>query len=392
MARLLHTADWQIGRHSLLNTSSSGRARTGRFAEDDAALLAEARFVAIECIAALATAEQVDAVLVAGDVFDAQTVSDRTLHRTFQLMKGYGGPWILIPGNHDAALAESVWTRAQRLKAIPSNVHVLLTPEVRLFTDAGFVILPAPLTQRQTYQDLTEWFDSAETPAGLLRIGLAHGSVAGQLPESADSPNPIAPTRAQSARLDYFALGDWHGARRIDSRTWYSGTPEQDRFKDNNAGHVLIVDIAESGAEPVVVLRPVGQHQWIKRDVTLAVPSDLDHLLIELAQMPDMSVVDLTLRGQIDLHNHQRLLQALTAAQARQRSLQYQLTDLRLHPTDDDIAELHADGYVGEVVQTLRQMQDSDKDARISSEAQVAREALAILAGLLREPAGEANA
>lgn len=384
MARFLHTADWQIGRHSSLSTSSLGsRSRSGRFSEDDAALLAEARFTAIERIAALATAEQVDAVLVAGDVFDAQTVSDRTLHRTFQLMKGYSGPWILIPGNHDAALAESVWTRAQRLNAIPPNVHALLAPEVRVFTDAGIAILPAPLTQRQTYQDLTDWFDSAETPAGLLRIGLAHGSVAGQLPESADSPNPIAPTRAQSARLDYLALGDWHGCKQIDSRTWYSGTPEQDRFKDNNAGHALIVDIAEPGAEPMVELRAVGQHQWIKREATLAVASDLDTLLAELAQLPDKSVVDLTLRGQIDLHNHQRLLRALSAEEARQRSLQYQLADLRLHPTDADIAALHADGYVGEVVQTLRELQENDADAHI------ARDALAILTGLLQQSTGQ---
>lgn len=385
MARLLHTADWQIGRHSLLSTSSGGRTRAGRFAEDDAALLAEARFTAIERIAALATAEQVDAVLVAGDVFDAQTVSDRTILRTFQLMAGFSGPWILIPGNHDAALAESVWTRAQRLKAIPPNVIPLLTPEVRVFPDVGFAILPAPLTQRQTYQDLTDWFDTAETPAGLLRIGLAHGSIAGQLPESADSPNPIAPTRAQSARLDYLALGDWHGLKKIDTRTWYSGTPEQDRFKDNGAGQVLIVEIAQPGAEPVVETRSIGQHPWIKREFTLAVASDLENLFSELQLLPDKAVVDLTLRGQINLLDHQRLLQALAATEARLRSLTYQTAELRLHPTDDDIAALHADGYVGEVVQTLRQMQEGEGDAHI------AREALAILADLLREPAGEAN-
>ena len=384
MARFLHTADWQIGRHSSLSTSSPGsRSRSGRFSEDDAALLAQARFDAIERIAALASAEKVDAVLVAGDVFDAQTVSDRTLHRTFQLMKGYSGPWILIPGNHDAALAESVWTRARRLNAIPPNVHALLAPEVRVFTDAGFAVLPAPLTQRQTYQDLTDWFDGAETPAGLLRIGLAHGSVSGQLPESADSPNPIAPTRVQSARLDYLALGDWHGCKQIDSRTWYSGTPEQDRFKDNNAGHVLIVDIAAPGAEPAVTLRPVGQHQWIKREATLTVASDLDNLLAELAQLPDKSVVDLTLRVQIELLKQQRLLQGLSGEEARLRSLQYQLADLRLHPTDADIAELHADGYVGEVVQTLRDMQEN------SSTTDTAREALAILTGLLQQSTGQ---
>lgn len=380
MPRFLHTADWQIGR------------QFSRLTQDDAALLFEARFTAIERIAALATQESVNAVLVAGDVFDAQGVSDRTIHRTFQLMSAYKGPWILIPGNHDAALAESVWTRARRLNAIPPNVFPLLNAQVHLFSDAGFAILPAPLTQRQTYQDLTEWFDAAETPANLLRIGLAHGSVAGQLPESADSPNPISPTRAQTARLDYLALGDWHGLKQIDSRTWYSGTPEQDRFKDNGAGQVLLVDIDKPGAEPQVASRNIGQHQWLKREFMLAVESDLQTLLAELDTLPANSVVDLTLRGQIDLHNHQRLLQALGAAHARHRSFNYQLNDLRLNPTDEDLAALQADGYVGEVVQTLREMQEGDSDAQAASEAQVAREALAILASFLRDPAEEVNA
>lgn len=386
MPRLLHTADWQIGRHYLLD-----RSRGGRFSEEDAALLMEARFTVIERIANLATAEAVDAVLVAGDLFDAQTVSDRTIHRAFQLMAAYKGPWILIPGNHDAALAESVWSRAKRLGAIPANVHLLLEPKVSLFTEHRLAILPAPLTQRQTYHDLTEWFDDAETPADYLRIGLAHGSVAGQLPESADSPNPLAPTRAQTARLDYLALGDWHGLKQIDERTWYSGTPEQDRFKDNGAGQVLLVDIEQPGAQPQVTPHRIGQHQWLKREFTLAVESDLDSLFAELQQLPAMSVVDLTLRGQITLLNHQRLLQALTAEQARHRSLQYQLTDLRLQPTDDDIAALQADGYVGEVVEALRQQQ-GDGDSIDNEQADIAREALAILADLLSQSAQEVPA
>ncbi len=145
------------------------------------------------------------------------------------------------------------------------------------------------------------------------------------------------------------------------------------------------MDIAQPGAEPVVETRSIGQHQWIKREYTLAVASDLENLFRELQQLPDKAVVDLTLRGQINLLDHQRLLQTLATTEARLRSLTYQTADLRLHPTDDDIAALHADGYVGEVVQTLRQMQEGEGDAHI------AREALAILADLLREPAGEAN-
>ena len=106
MPRFLHTADWQVGR------------QYSSFAPDDAVALAEARISVIERIADLASEEAVDAVLVAGDVFEAQTVSDRTIRRLFNAMSAYAGLWILIPGNHDAALAESVWTRAQRLGAV----------------------------------------------------------------------------------------------------------------------------------------------------------------------------------------------------------------------------------------------------------------------------------
>ena len=100
MIKLLHTADWQIGK------------QYGQFDADEAALLAEARFAVVERLAQLAVAQGVDAVLVAGDVFDAQGVADKTVHRLFNCMSAFSGPWVLIPGNHDAGLAESVWTRA----------------------------------------------------------------------------------------------------------------------------------------------------------------------------------------------------------------------------------------------------------------------------------------
>lgn len=87
MPRFLHTADWQIGR------------QYSQFLPDDAVPLAEARLAAVETIARLAVEHKVDAVLVAGDDFDAQTVSDRTVRRLFNAMEAYAGPWLLIPGN-----------------------------------------------------------------------------------------------------------------------------------------------------------------------------------------------------------------------------------------------------------------------------------------------------
>ncbi|WP_414433215.1 metallophosphoesterase family protein [Alcanivorax sp. IL2] len=366
MPRFLHTADWQIGR------------QYASFAPDDAVALAEARISVIERIAGLATEETVDAVLVAGDVFDAQTVSDRTIRRLFNAMAAYSGPWILISGNHDAALAESVWTRAQRLEAVPANAHLALTAEVMEFGDAGFAILPAPLTQRHTMSDLTEWFDHAETTDGLLRIGLAHGSVQGILAEDENATNPISPERYQSAKLDFLALGDWHGTKQINSRTWYSGTPEQDRFKGNDPGNVLLVQIPEVGAEPQVEIRSIGQHPWIQMKERLAVSSDLEQLIARIEGQPEQAVVELRLEGEISLLGKQQLERALSVAEARFRSLGYDLSGLSLQPTEDDIAALHADGYVGDVIAELRDQQEGEG-------GEVARDAMAILASMLLE-------
>ena len=365
MTKILHTADWQIGR------------LYGSFDPAGAVPLAEARFNAVERLAALASAEGVDAVVVAGDVFDAQTVSARSIRRLFNALQGYAGPWVMIPGNHDAALAESVWSHAARLGALPANLHLALEPRVIELPASRLAFLCAPLTQRHTFGDLTAWFDTADTPAGWLRIGVAHGAVQGLLAEDIDSANPIAPDRAARARLDYLALGDWHGTRRIDERTWYSGTPEPDRFKSNDAGQALCVQIEHAGAVPAVRAVATAQYRWRQTACTLGVASDLDALVAALAALEAHDVLDLTISGQLDLAGHGRLQAALGMAEGRVRCLKRDLGGLQLAPTAEDIAALRADGYLGEVIQELR---DASGD-----QARTAQEALAILTGLLAE-------
>ncbi len=359
--RLLHSADWQIGRIY------------SQFESDDAAALFEARFLVVERLARLAVEHSVRAVLVAGDVF----VSDKTIRRLFNAMKGYPGHWVMLPGNHDAALAESVWTRAHRLGVIAPNVVTCLEPGVRLIGEQ-IAVLPAPLMQRHTYGDLTQWFSSAATPEGLHRIGLAHGCVQGVLADELDSANPIAADRAATAGLDYLALGDWHGTRCIDGRTWYAGTPETDRFKANDSGQALLVEIAAPGALPHVQALPTGRYRWQQMEPRLAVPTDLDETLQALAATGPDDVLQMRISGVCDLHGQRRLEQGVEDARARLRALVYESHGLRLEPTQEDIAALQADGYVGEVLQQLRVEQEGPQAA-------LARDALVVLAGMLHE-------
>jgi DNA repair exonuclease SbcCD nuclease subunit len=364
---ILHTADWQIGRVF------------AQFEPDDAAALFEARFAVVERLAAIATERVVDAVLVAGDVFDAQTVADKTIRRLFNAMQGFAGTWVLMPGNHDAALAESVWSRAQRLGAIPDNVIVCLEP-TPVVVAGKFTLLPAPLTQRHTYADLTEWFAAHVPSDDLPRVGLAHGSVQGILPEEVDSTNPIAAGRAQGAELAYLALGDWHGTKRVDGRTWYAGTPESDRFKANESGQALLVAIEAATLEPVVTAVPTGKFSWRQLEQHLAVDSDVDEVVRILDAVGGSDVLHVRLSGTCNLAGHRKLTASLGAARARARAVLWDAATLRLEPTEEDIQALHADGFVGEALQELREQQGG-------AEPELARDALLALARILDDQA-----
>ncbi|CAN5330794.1 DNA repair exonuclease [soil metagenome] len=363
MISLLHTADWQIGRVF------------SRFELDDAAALFEARFAAVERLAAIAAERGVDAVLVAGDVFDAQTVADKTIRRLFNAMQGFTGAWVLMPGNHDAALTESVWTRARRIGAIPSNVICCLEPKPAVVA-GKFTLLPAPLTQRHTHSDLTEWFGTVPGSDGLPRIGLAHGCVQGILPVDIDSANPIAAGRAQDAGLAYLALGDWHGTKRVDDRTWYAGTPETDRFKANDSGQALLVSIASESAIPVVEPVRTGKFNWRQLETQLAVASDVDGIVDILNAMGGDDVLQVRAFGTCNLAGHRQLSAALDAARAKARAVVWDGAELRLEPTEEDIQSLHADGFVGEVLQELR-------TEHSGTEPEIARDALLALARIL---------
>lgn len=375
--KFLHTADWQLGKTFAFEANDDGR--------DPAAALAQARFDAVASIAGLAVEHSVGAVLVAGDVFDKPGLSDDALRRAFLAMAGYGGPWVLLPGNHDAALAESVWTRSQRLGIVPGNVVLAVEPRVYELADAGLAVLAAPLTQRHVHEDLSAVFDGWDTAPGLLRIGLAHGSVAGILPEQADSPNPIAADRAARARLDYLALGDWHGTKQIDARTWYSGTPEPDRFKANDPGNVLLVELDEPGALPRVTPLHVARHRWRECREQVDGSADVERLAETLRALDAGDVVRLAVEGMTDFATAEALRRTTDDARARAHVLEADLGGLRLDPTDADLAAMQVDGALADVVTDLHGLQD-DPD-----QADVAREALRQLFNVLRRTEGAAR-
>jgi hypothetical protein len=220
------------------------------------------------------------------DIYDAMPSAGR---KFLMAGRGGGGNNLCSTVFDDAAAARWCERRSvARLTRIELSANRLGDEGLAFHGELGLRATQAPLTQRQTHDDLTAWFDGAATLPGRLRIGLAHGSVQGILSDDVDSPNPIAPDRASSASLDYLALGDWHGCRRIDDRTWYSGTPEPDRFKANEPGHALLVELPHPGAIPTVTRLATARFTWTAWEARLEVASDIDVVSARLADAGSM--------------------------------------------------------------------------------------------------------
>ncbi len=341
--RFIHTADWQIGKvFKQLGTKEE--------------TLRQARLTAIERIGELARQHQAQHVLVAGDVYDNEAPNTITLRAPIERMRPFSDiQWHLIPGNHDPHRPEGVWDRVVQL-GLPPHIHVHRTSAPVPLSDDAF-LLPAPLLRKSEFNDLTEWMDSAVTPAGALRIGLAHGAVQAFTSEG-EAANPIDPSRPAKARLDYLALGDWHRTRQIGPAIWYAGTPEPDRAGGQERGTALLVDIRNSGAPPAVTPLTVGTYRWLTRTERLSSSSDFADLDQRLRAEQNLShlILRLRLEGTLPLVAHAELQRRLIDLEAAVFHLDVDQAALVARPTQADLEAIDFDGVLRRSADRLKAM------------------------------------
>lgn len=347
-ARFLHTADWQLG------------LRANFIPGDAGAVVRDERFRTLRRIGGVVREAQAEFVVVAGDVFEHHGLRPETLRRSFDAMAEIPVPVYLLPGNHDPFTSDALYCGDLWRRECPRNVHVLGSREPTVVRE-GVVLFGCPLLERHTLGDATEHLTSDLGPAAHVRIGVAHGGIKEFLERlvGPDEPirNAIPIDRASRARLDYLALGDWHGLLQIDDRTWYSGTPEATRFKEKNPGNVLLVEIDAPGSVPRVTPHSVYGLEWKKEEFRLSEEADLVglQLLLDSLLRKDTTLLELTLVGTIDASVQARLDNEILA-KARDRFRFLRVRDEGLHTLlgETDMASLPTEGWIGQVVTRLR--------------------------------------
>jgi len=295
-----------------------------------------------------------------------EALSPRSLNQPLERMRKFAKvTWHLMPGNHDPHRPHGLWDQIVR-RGVPDNVIVHLTSKPNLFESDGFALLPAPLQYRRTLQDPTAYMDDAETPDGIARIGLAHGTVSGFGSDDKDVPNYISPDRPKSAGLAYLALGDWHGQKKINDRVWYSGTPETDAFDVEGGGQALLVELDSADSMPVVSPVEIGHYRWKTFREQINSSEEIDALVTTLRgsdEDPNRILVRLLVEGAVSLqdrrHFEEQIVEQVSAAFCYLR-----VDDTRLFPSpcEEDLDQIDRGGFVRTAANVLKQKAECMSD------------------------------
>lgn len=187
-----------------------------------------------------------DVVMLCGDTFDCHRLPDYLLDRTAEVIAAAGVPVVLLPGNHDPAVADAVFHH--RSLAALENLHVLgiAHEEAVVFGHLDLEIWGRP---HRDYLDMIP-FETVRPRSTRWQIAMAHGHYVPR-PDRSTRLRPswlIGDDELAATGADYVALGHWNRAVKVgngDVAAYYSGSPEY-------VGTVNVVRLSAAGGVEVV--------------------------------------------------------------------------------------------------------------------------------------------
>ncbi len=257
--KLLHTADWHLGM------------RFPSFAEHEQKLTHQ-RLATVRNILGVAERYGVDAVVVAGDVFDLPEPTELWWRPLVELLAER--TWsdrklVLLPGNHDPLTATSVWQNPQFLRALPPWAMVVDRDDFTLPIGDDAVIHAVPCRRAAGQLEMAAKLPVRAAGDERVRIAVLHGQTFAM--EGWAANFHIAKDTASARGFDYVALGDTHALRRYPPDATpmvYPGAPEPTRFGETEAGNVVLALFHRRRRTPQIYVEPVGHFRWQERTIT----------------------------------------------------------------------------------------------------------------------------
>ncbi|HVA21029.1 MAG TPA: DNA repair exonuclease [Candidatus Micrarchaeia archaeon] len=307
---------------------------------------------ALRRIVALAAEHRVDALTIAGDLYEDDRARGDTGAFLAEAFASLPCPVLIAPGNHDYWHPGGTYAR----QSWPANVHVFSTPHLQAVAVGGTRIFGAAHVQPKGSANFLE---RVRIPDGPPAVALFHGAEVGQLrfeDEGKGDHAPFAEAEIERAGFAYALVGHYHRPR-VTPRLCYPGNPEPLAFGEAGGAGAALVDLAE--LPPRVTIHRVATFQTA--DVTVDV-SDCTHrdAVVERVRQAlpdgDRTAVRVRCTGE---------LPPTVVVSARQvaSALEHQrcvAIDWAVRPTLDLADLLNAPDVRGEFVRALHDRPDAD--------------------------------
>ncbi|MFE5328065.1 exonuclease SbcCD subunit D [Embleya sp. NPDC056575] len=265
--KLLHAAD--------LHIDSPLRGLSGYEGAPAAQIRGAARRAVVNLVD-LALAEAVDAVLLAGDIYDGDWKDYHTgLFFGVQMrrLEEAGIRVLLVAGNHDA---DSRITRELRL---PANVHRFSTarPETVAFEDLGLAVHGQGFAVRDVTDNLALAYPAPR--GGMFNVGLLHTALTGAEGHATYAPCSVGDLVSRG--YDYWALGHVHAREVVHEREpWivFPGNIQGRHARETGPKGATLITVDDHG-RAAVEHRDLDVVRWARLDVDASTAGGVDDVL-----------------------------------------------------------------------------------------------------------------
>ncbi len=228
MLKIIHAADLHLDSAFAALNNEQARARRAHQRQ------------LVQKMVEIGNEEQVDIILLAGDLFDGQNA----YYETAEALKGAFAKScaqiFISPGNHDAYTRNSPY----RSVKFSDNVHIFTSEEIErvALTGLNCVVYGAGFTTDSCEKSLLEGFKANDDA---IKLMVLHGEIT----NSPSKYNPITTTQIADSNLTYLALGHVHATEGVlcagSTHYAYSGAPEGRGFDETGEKGIYIGTVCE---------------------------------------------------------------------------------------------------------------------------------------------------
>ena len=291
--------------------------------------LRKSTYQAFQNIVELALKEKVEAVLIAGDIYDGAEKSleaQLKFRHGLQKLSDKGIDTFIVHGNHDPL---DGWSNSLEW---PERVHIFSGTQIECLPVERNGVVKAHVygisyPKRDVTENLAKKFSRGNGEG--FAIGLLHSNVGSQ--SGHDNYAPCSMDDLIAAKMDYWALGHIHRFRILresNPAVVYSGNSQARHMRESGEKGCCLITLNEN-ADPLIQFIPVDAVRYIQGEVDLSGTITLEEVIHAVRskceyfsdQTKQRDVfIDLSLKGRTQVHSELQRGDALQGLQGEIRT------------------------------------------------------------------------